>query len=279
VHVTGSDPDDTWWLRIVAKWHGSGQAEDVDPDFDAASAALIAGRLDEAWRGFELCAARRHRSRDHVGRGDVLLARGQLSPAADAYRYAIELDPADPMGWLGLLNAKIAAGEVTAAIRDLEQLVASRPEDRTCRVYLANAWYLAARQAGSRTTDQRLAVADRAQAQLCQQAAHRILQLQTGDADLESAARQMLIDVDEARTWTWQNAHLAAWLAAPAAMLGLGGAVVGGLSGNVPVIGAAAVLGALALLAVVLRFRQQDWRLPAPAVDRGRGMHYTHPSS
>jgi tetratricopeptide (TPR) repeat protein len=263
VELTGSAPDDRWWLRIVAKWHATSPAGHADPDFDAARAALLAGRLDEAWHGFESCAARRRRPHDHVGRGDVLLARGGLSLAADAYRLAIELDPADPMGWLGLLNAKLVAGEITSAIHDLELLVANRPDDHTCRVYLADAWYLAARQARDPTGDQRPAVTDPARAQVCRQAAHRILELRTDDAELDAAARRLLTEAGTAQTWTWQNGHLAAGLGALAAALGLGGAVVGGLTGNAPVIAVAAVLAALALLLIVLRFRQPAWRLPA----------------
>ncbi|HSV64458.1 MAG TPA: tetratricopeptide repeat protein [Mycobacteriales bacterium] len=256
--MTSNGPgDERWWPRIVAKWHLSGPTEDDDPELAAARAALLAGRLDEAGEGFDRCVARRQRPHDHVGRGDVLLARGRLPEATDAYRRAIELDPNDTLGWLGLLNARIVAGEAAAAAADLEELVAKRPDDNACRFYLANAWYAAALQARSRTGEGQPGVISPAQAELCERAARRILDLRTADPELVPLAERLLAEGLAGRTWVWERGALAAGLGAAAATLGLAGVVYGGLAGNVPVVVAAAVGGALALLGIVLRYRRE----------------------
>ncbi len=250
--------DDPEWQRVIAKWQ-LGWSDEADGAVAEARSALLSGRLEEAWHAFELTHPRN--AHGHVGRGDVLLASGQIAGAAEEYQRAIEMAPADPMGWLGLLNAKVVAGEAGTAAQELEALVARRPDDPACRWYLAHAWYAATVQARGVTPDHRLVICNEAQAALCERAARRILELQVPDPALEADATRLLAEVRDSQAWAWAGGFAPAVALVVAA--GLGAVVFGGLTGNVPVVAAAALLGALALLAVVLRFRRPAWRISA----------------
>jgi hypothetical protein len=198
-----------------------------------------------------------------------LLANDQIAGAAEEYQRAIELAPADPLGWLGLLNAKVVAGEAGTAAQELEALVARRPDDPACRWYLAHAWYAATVQARGESPDHRLVICNEAQAALCERAARRILELQVPDPALEADATRLLAEVRDSQAWGWVGGIAPAVAGVLVVAAGLGAVVFGGLTGNVPVVAAAALLGALALLAVVLLFRRPVWRISAgPALLR-----------
>jgi tetratricopeptide (TPR) repeat protein len=254
------------WQRVVAKWQ-LGWSEGAGVEVAEARSALVSGRLDEAWQAFRLIDPRN--AHGNVGRGDVLLARGDLAGAAEEYRRAIELAPADPLGWLGLLTAKVVAGEAGTAAQELEALVARRPDDPACRWYLADAWYAATVQARGEAPDHRLVICNAAQAALCERAARRILELQVSDPALEADATRLLAEVRDSRAWGWAGGIAPAVAGVLVVAAGLGAVVFGGLAGSVPVVAAAALLGALGLLAVALRFRRPAWRTsPEPTLLR-----------
>jgi len=253
-------PDDREWQSVVAKWQ-FGWSEGAGVDVAQARSALLSGRLDEAWQAFGLIDT--GNALGHVGRGDVLLARGDITGAAEEYQGAIELAPADLLGWLGLLNAKVVAGEAAAAARDLEALVARRPDDPGSRWYLAHAWYAATVQARGEAPDHRLVICNVAQAALCERAAGRILELEVPDPALQADATRLLAEARDSQTWAWAGGIAPAVAGMLVVAAGLGAVVFGGLTGNVPVVAAAALLGALALLAVVLLFRRPAWRISA----------------
>jgi hypothetical protein len=259
-------PDDRGWQRVVAKWQ-LGWSEGAGVQVAEARSALVSGQLDEAWQAFRLIDPRNVYG--HVGRGDVLLARGDIAGAAEEYQRAIELAPADPLGWLGLLSAKVVAGEAGTAAQELEALVARRPHVPACRWYLADAWYAATVQARGEAPDHRLVICNGTQAALCEWAARRILELQVPDPALEADAARLLAEARDSRAWEWAGGIAPAVAGVLVVAAGLGAVVFGGLAGSVPVVAAAALLGALALLAVVLLFRRPAWRIAAePALLR-----------
>jgi tetratricopeptide (TPR) repeat protein len=254
------------WQRVVAKWQ-LGWPQGAGAEVAEARSALVSGRLDEAWQECQLIDPRN--AHGHVGRGDVLLARGELAGAAEEYQRAIELAPADPLGWLGLLSAKVVAGEAGTAAQELEALVARRPDDPACRWYLADAWYAATVQARGEASDHRLVICNAAQAALCERAARRILELQVADPALEAEATRLLSEAQGSQAWAWAGGIAPAVAGVLVVAAGLGAVVFGGLTGNVPLVAAAALLGALGLLAVALRFRRPAWRVSAePALLR-----------
>jgi predicted Zn-dependent protease len=253
------------WSGILPKWRLAMASGSPDPAFEAARSALLGGRLDEAWQGFSQSASRRQHPHDQVGIGDVLLARGNLPGAAEAYRRAIGLSPDDPLGWLGLLYARVVAGEARAAADDLEVLVASQPDDEVTRYYLASAWHAVIRQTCGEPRDGAL-VLDQQQAAECEHAARRVLDLRAGDPALDAAAQRLLAEMPAGRGWVWDQGTVAAVLAVAAVALGIAAVVVGGLTGQVFVVAGGAALGALALLGVVLRYRREAWLLPADRV-------------
>lgn len=256
--LDGSSPARPLWSGIPPKWRLA-VAGDLDPALEAARLALLAGRLDEAWQGFSGAASRREHPYDRVGIGDLLLLRGDLPGAAAAYRQAINLSPDDPVGWLGLLYARVVAGEARAAAEDLEALVASQPDDQVLRYYLASAWYAVIEQTGGAPTGGAPVLTPQ-QVASCEYAARRILELQAGDPGLDAAARWVLAELPAGRGWAWEQAEVAAVLAVAVVAFGIAAVVVGGLAGQVLVVVAGAVVGALALLGIVLRYRREVLR-------------------
>jgi hypothetical protein len=152
------------------------------------------------------------------------------------------------------------------AVQALEQELAARPDDQEVRQRLALALAGLTVAARSVTRDQRLVITSSRQLELCEQAAHRILQLQAGDERLTATARSLLGEVAAGRRWVWHKQGPAAACLAFALLLGLAGAVAGGLTGSIPLLVAAAVVSSLLLVAVVLRFRRETWRVHAEGV-------------
>ena len=66
----------------------------------------------------------------HWRRGLWIFDRGDMSSAEASFRKAIEIDSADPGGWVGLARVHLARGENQAAVDTLERLLDQHPGDR-----------------------------------------------------------------------------------------------------------------------------------------------------
>jgi tetratricopeptide (TPR) repeat protein len=254
------------WQDVIVKWQLVPDDQPVDqPEArlhaDRGRSALVAGRLDEALGEFEAAAGLRDDPLDRVGVGDVYLARGAWQTAEESYRSALSSGGLGArLAQLGLAQVKIGQGHASAAVGDLELLVADRPEDPTLRFYLASAWYSAAEQCRARTADDVLVITSDAQLRICADAGRRIRALDTGDLELERGADQLLAEVAAGQRWTWSPEGIAVSLAVLIVAFGLITVVAGGLLENVVLVIAGAVMGAVLLYAVVHRFRRQMWR-------------------
>lgn len=260
------------WQDVIVKWRllpadqPSGRPQ-ARLHTRRGRSALLAGRLDEALAEFEAAASLDSDPLDRVGAGDVHLARGGWRSAEEHYQAAL---PSGGIGALlaqvGLAQVKIGQGNAVGAVADLELLVADRPEDPTLRYYLASAWYSAAEQCRSRTADDVLVITSEAQLRICEDAARRILALETGDEELERGASQLLAEVTAGQRWTWSPEGIAVSLAVLTVALGLITVVAGGLLDNVVLVFVGVVAGAGLLYGIVYRFRRQTWRRRADAM-------------
>jgi tetratricopeptide (TPR) repeat protein len=254
------------WQDVIVKWRLLPEDRPVDPQeallhTHRGRSALVGGRLDEALAEFEAAASLRADPLDRVGVGDVYLARGGWQTAEENYRAALSSGGVGAlMAKLGLALVQIGKGNAAGAVADLELLVADRPHDPTLRYYLASAWFSAAEQCRSRTTEDVLVITSEAQLRICEDAAKRILALQTGDEELERGARQLEAEVAAGRKWTWAPEGIAVSLAVLTVALGLITVVAGGLMNNIVLVFAGVVVGAALLYAIVYRFRRQTWR-------------------
>lgn len=113
------------------------------------------------------------------------------------------------------------------------------------------------------TRDQTIAITSARQLQIWEDAARRILALGTDDAELNAKAATMLEEVSAARRWIWVHQTAAAVLGMLAAMIGVGAAVFGGLTGNIILAVIGALTGSALLGAVILRYRREHWRIRA----------------
>lgn len=254
------------WQDVIVKWRLV--PDDLPEDqpearghADRARSALVDGKLDNALAEFEAAASLRDDPLDRVGMGDVHLARGRWREAEEYYREAL---PAGGTGALlaklGLAQVQVGRGNATAAVAELELLVADRPEDPTLRYYLASAWYSVAEQCRARTAEDVLVIASEAQLRICEDAARRILELRTGDDELVRGGQQLLEEVSLGRRWTWAPEGIAVSLAVLTVALGMITVVAGGLLDNPLLVVVGIVVGSALLYAIVHRFRRQTWR-------------------
>ncbi|MCG8920120.1 hypothetical protein L6E12_30550 [Actinokineospora sp. PR83] len=282
------------WQDVIAKWRllpdgddgsddGGGEragatprpaADDPGPQaFHRGRSALLGGRLDDALTEFGRAARARAHPHDHVGLGDVALARGQVRSAVLSYRTALELAPGDRLALLGLSQARVAGGDAEAAAAELEQAFGTEA-DPVLRYYLASTWCSVADQVRGRTGDGGddgvLAFTDERQLAVCEDAAHRILELDVADEELRRAAQRLLSEVRAGRRYRWRPEGIAVSLLVLAVSLGLTIVAIGGLSGSPPLVVAGIVTGSVLLYLIVVRFRRQTWR-EKPARGGGRG--------
>jgi tetratricopeptide (TPR) repeat protein len=254
------------WQDVIVKWQLLPDDQPVNqPEArlhtHRGRSALVAGRLDEARAEFEAAASLRPDPLDRVGVGDVYLARGGWQSAEEHYRAALTTGGVGALlAQLGLAQVKIGQGNAAGAVADLELLVADRPNDPTLRYYLASAWFSAAEQCRSRTVDDVLVITSEEQLRICEDAARRILALDTGDKELEHGAEQLLAEVVAGQRWTWSPEGIAVSLAVLTIALGLITVVAGGLLDNIMLVFSGVVIGAALLYGIVYRFRRQTWR-------------------
>ncbi|OLR91244.1 tetratricopeptide repeat protein [Actinokineospora bangkokensis] len=256
------------WEDVIAKWRAAPAAPPGAPSAaDRGRSALLSGHLDEARAQFEAALAERGHPHDHVGLGDVALARGQVRSAVRSYRAALGQAPGDRLALLGLSQAHVANGEALAAAEELERLHGGDP-DPVLRYYLASTWCSVADQARAAAPGERAeagatgAFTTAEQVATCERAARRILDLDVDDEELRRTAERLLAEVDTARRYRWQPEGIAVSLAVLAASLGLTLVAIGGVSGSVALVVAGIVTGSALLYLIVVRFRRPGWRGP-----------------
>lgn len=109
--------------------------------FSEGTAALEAGRLDEAESAFRavLAGAGGDRSFVHHNLGIVLQRRGRHEAALGQFRIATKQDPGYGPAWLLAGASQLALGRPAAAITDLDRAVTLMPRDVAPRLQLADA--------------------------------------------------------------------------------------------------------------------------------------------
>jgi hypothetical protein len=160
-------------------------------------------------------------------------------------------------------------GRAAEAVADLESLARQRAhtgDAEVLRRYLAYA--LAARTVVARcvTRDGALVILERNQRTVCERSARQILELNTGDAEVERFAADLLDHVREGEVWQWSS-ELSAL---PAVLVVLAFSVlpvvVGALLHLVPLVVLGVLAGTAAVYVVVLANRRQRWQVDARAV-------------
>lgn len=268
------------WQDVVTKWRDEPQDWPVgDPDDPAAvmsgqvsglhrgRVALLDGRLDDAWREFDV-AASDAQPRAEVGLGDVYLARNQWRRAAEHYQRALDLEPGNLLARLGLNQVRVCAGDAASAVTALEDLHAARPDDQVVRYYLASAWCSAAEQCRSRTDDDVLVITSEKQLRYCEQAARRIVELDVADRELAFGANRLMAEVAAGRRWLWAPEGIAVSLLVLTMAFGLTAVVAGGAMTSPTLVVGGVVVGGAVLVGIVLRCRRQVWRVRADALAR-----------
>lgn len=152
-----------------------------------------------------------------------------------------------------------------AAVERLHRELLARPDDKDLRRQLAWAIRRMTEASLAITVYEVRLIASEQQRAMCREAATRILELAPWDDELRTFANGLAAEVESGGEWVWQNRSTAIALAACAAVVGLGLAVTGGLTGDVVLIVVAGVLSSAALAGVVLAFRRQRWQLAARA--------------
>ncbi|MCS7477760.1 hypothetical protein ACFFQW_47375 [Umezawaea endophytica] len=128
---------------------------------------------------------------------------------------------------------------------------------------LAAALLAVADTSRSVTRDGDLEIANAAQFVECAKAADRLAGLDPADRDVARRAGELIAEVERGRGFRWDEPVRTAALCAVAAVVAVGGAVLGGVVESVPLVVVTAVLGNLLLFATVLTARRPMWRVRA----------------
>jgi hypothetical protein len=153
-----------------------------------------------------------------------------------------------------------------AAVERLRHELRVRPDNNELRVQLARALRRRTEESLAMTVYQVRVIASERQRRLCAETAAQILDLAPWDTDLQAFAIGLTGEVERGGRWTWVRKPLAYTLSACLIIAGLALAVVGGFTGDIPLIVMSGVLSSAALAGVVLLFRQQAWRVTAREV-------------
>jgi tetratricopeptide (TPR) repeat protein len=248
-HLNGATP---MWIDPMVKWRA-----------DPAREALLTGDPDVARQEFERAFELRGEARDLAGLGDALMLLGDQDAAVACFQRA-EGDP-DPLVELGLSQALVLAGDAWQAIRLLERLLTDRPDDPAVRHHLAGALLSAADLARSVTRDEEFVITARRQLEMCSYVAQRVTVVAVDDTHRE-AARALAELTEDGQEWIWSRENAAIAYGALVVILGLAAVVLGGMTGNVLLVVAGAVLGAAAVFAIVVTHRRQAWQVRADRV-------------
>jgi hypothetical protein len=153
-----------------------------------------------------------------------------------------------------------------AAVADLEPVVAAQPGDAEARTRLGHALYAALLASLSVTRDQTVEITSASQALLAEQIGRRILDLDVTDPALRFDAAAVLDRVAAGNEWTWENRGTATVIAVLAIAAGEACAVIGGITDNLVLVIAGAILSSVLLAGIVLRYRRQHWRITADRI-------------
>jgi hypothetical protein len=180
-----------------------------------------------------------------------------------------EIDPSVMERISAAFSVIFEEGRAAEAVADIESLVLQRSragDAVVVRRYLAYA--LAARTVVARcvTRDGALVVLERNQRTVCKRSAEQILKLDTGDAEVERFAVDLLERVRAGEDWQWSS-ELSAL---PAVLVVLAFSVlpvvVGALLHLVPLVVLGVLVGTVVVYTVVLVNRRQRWQVDARAV-------------
>ena len=117
----------------------------VGQAIDLAYAALQAGRLDEAQRGYEQVLRNDAKSTDALlGLATIAARQGQLERAQGLYQRALETDPNDATAQAGLINSR-GQGDPGLAESRLKSAVDAQPESAALHFALGNLYSRQAR--------------------------------------------------------------------------------------------------------------------------------------
>ncbi|HWO58780.1 MAG TPA: hypothetical protein VNO31_01895 [Umezawaea sp.] len=166
----------------------------------------------------------------------------------------------------GAFSALFEEGRAAEAIADLENLVrlsagtAHAGLLRTCLAYALAARTVVARGV---TRDGALVVLEPAQRTTCLRSAEQIVELATGDVEVERFATDLLDRLRAGETWQWSGELSIA----PAVLVfGVLPVVAGALTHLVPLVVFGVLAGTAAVYALVLVNRKQRWQVDARAV-------------
>lgn len=180
-----------------------------------------------------------------------------------------EIDPSVMERISGAFLVILEEGRAAEAVADVESLVLqrSRTDDaEVVRKYLAYA--LAARTVAARcvTRDGALVILERNQRTVCERSAEQILKLETGDAEVERFATDLLEHVHAGEEWQWSS-ELSSLPAVLAVLAFSVLPVVGGaLLHHVPLVVFGVLVGTAVVYAMVLVNRRQRWQVAARAI-------------
>jgi tetratricopeptide (TPR) repeat protein len=142
--VAGKPDEPKWWYRLASTQARSGDIG-AALETEQKALALNAGFAPAFWR-----------------RGMWLIDRGDLDAASQAFQRAVDVDSADPAGWLGLARVSLQQRNPQRAIDLIRQLLSKhRPADPSVRRYASELLGTAFRQLG-RADEARRAIAIRA---------------------------------------------------------------------------------------------------------------------
>ncbi|WP_020670285.1 hypothetical protein [Amycolatopsis nigrescens] len=147
-------------------------------------------------------------------------------------------------------------------VEEIELALAAEPGDAGLRRRLAQALYERAVNSLSLTRYQTRVMTTARQLRVCEEAANRIVALDT-DPELTRSAGELLAEVAAGRRWTWQRQPLATALAAGSAIAGMAAVVFAALAGNLVFVVLSALLSSALLAVVIVRFRREQWRIAA----------------
>jgi tetratricopeptide (TPR) repeat protein len=128
-------------LALVSPVAAQPLSADLSARFSEGTAALEAGRLDEAEAAFRavLAAPGGDRSFVHHNLGIVLQRRARHEAALAEFRLATKQDPRYGPAWLLAGASQLALKRPAAAIADLDRAVTLMPRDLAPRLQLADA--------------------------------------------------------------------------------------------------------------------------------------------
>ncbi|WNV86195.1 hypothetical protein [Umezawaea sp. Da 62-37] len=113
------------------------------------------------------------------------------------------------------------------------------------------------------TRDDDLEIANAAQFAECAKVADRLAALAPGDQEVARRAAELIDQVERGRAFRWDEPVRTAALCAAAAVVAVGGALLGSGADSVLLVVVTAVLGNLLLFSTVLTARRPMWRVRA----------------